>query len=126
MSMLLQHHWMHARPTILGTVSLGTLIFVSGNNTSLHCVRKKGWGSRLYLIILSFIGKQRVKDVCKNVCGLFYSIQSLSLVNIPTSGKGLRIDLLAFCGLDITKARCRVKAGQVVSIQDFDMQVIDI
>ena len=58
--------------------------------------------------------------------GLLYIIQILSLVNIPPPGQGLRIDLFAFCGLDIAKARRRVNTGQVVSIRDFDMQDIDI
>ena len=58
--------------------------------------------------------------------GLLYSIKSLSLVNIPPPGQGIRIDLFAFCGLDIAKDKCRIKAVQVVSIQYFDMQEIDI
>ena len=58
--------------------------------------------------------------------GLLYSIQILSLVNIPPPGQGFRIDLFAFCGLDIAKDRCRIMAGQVVSIQDFDMRDIEI
>ena len=58
--------------------------------------------------------------------GLLDSVQGLSLVNTPPFVKGLRIDLFAFCGLDIAKARQRVKAGKVVSVQDFDMRDIDI
>ena len=57
---------------------------------------------------------------------LLDSVQSLYLVIIPPFEQGLRIDLFAFCGLDIAKARRRVKVGQVVSVQDFDMQDIDI
>ena len=58
--------------------------------------------------------------------GLLDSVQVLSLVNILPLCQGLRIDIFPFCGLDIAEARRRVKAGQVVSDQDFYMRNIDI
>ena len=58
--------------------------------------------------------------------GLLYRFQSLSLVNIPPFLQGLIIDLFAFCAMENAKARRRVKAGKVVSVQDCDMQDLDI
>ena len=131
MSMLLKPHWMQARPTILRTVILGILILASVHNTSLHCVSKNTVGKPLishHPVIHWETKCQGRMQTCSDtpLGGLLYSIQSLSLVNIPPSGQGLRNVLLSFCGLYITKARCRVKAGQVVSIQDFDMRYIDV
>ena len=57
---------------------------------------------------------------------LLDSVQGLSLVNIPPLCQGLRIYLFPFRGLDIAEDRRRVKAGQVVSDQYFDVRDIDI
>ena len=129
--MLLQPHRMYARPTILSAVGLGILILTSGHNTIRHCVIK----NRVGKLLISHHPVIRWKKTCQGrmqTCsdaplgGLLDSVQSLSLVNFPPFGQGLRLYLFAFCGLDITKARRRVKAGQVVSVKDFDMQDIGI
>ena len=131
MSMHLQPHRMYARPTILSTVFLGILIFTSGHNTSLHCVRKNRVGKALISHHTGICWEttcQERMQTCSDaplVC-LLDSVPSLSLVNIPPFVQGLRIDLLAFCVMDIAKAGCRVKAGQVVIIQEFDKRDIDI
>ena len=131
MSMLLQPHRMYARPTILSTVGLDILILTSGHNTSRNFFSKNRVGKPLisHHPVISWENACQVRmQKCSDapLVGLLDSVQSLSLVNIPPFGQGLRIDMFAFCGLDIAKARRRVKAGQVVSIQDFDMQNIDI
>ena len=82
---------------------------------------KTEWGSHLYLIVRSSIGKRHAKDGCKHVLTPLWvvclTVQGLSLVNISPLRQGLRIDLFTFRGLDIAEARRRVKAGQVVSDQ---------
>ena len=57
---------------------------------------------------------------------LLDNVQGLSLVNIPPLCQGLIIDLFPFCVLDIVEAGCRVKSGQVVSDQYFDVRDIKI
>ena len=52
---------------------------------------------------------------------LLDSVQGLSLVSIPSIYQGVRIDLFPFRGLDIAKARRRVKSGKVVIDQYFDV-----
>ena len=129
--MLFQYHRVYARPAVLSTVGLGILILISGHNTSRHCVSKNRAGKPLishHLAIFWETTCQGQMQTCSDAplgC-LLDSVQGLSLVNIPPLCQGLRIDLFAFCGLDIAEARHRVKAGQVVSVQEFDMQDIDI
>ena len=131
MSILLQPHRMYAQPTILSAVGLGILILTIGHNTSRHCVSKNRVGKTLishHPVICQETTCQGRMQTCSDVpldC-LLDSSQGLSLVNIPPLFQGLRIDLFAFCGLEIAKARRRVKAGKVVSVQDFDMRDIDI
>ena len=129
--MIFQYHRMYARPAVLSTVGLGILILTSGHNTSRHCVSKNRVGKPL----ISHHPVIRWETTCQGRMQMFSdaplgclldSVQGLSLVNIPPLYQGLKIDLLPFCGLDIAKARRRVKARQVVSVQDFDMQDIDI
>ena len=129
--MLFQYHRVYAQPAVLSTVGLGILILKSGHNTSRHCVRKNRVGKPLishHPIILWETTCQGRMQTCSDTplgC-LLDSVQGLSLVNIPPLLHGLRIDLFAFFGLDISEARCRVKAGKVVSVQDFDMRDIEI
>ena len=129
--MLFQYHRVYARPAVLSTVGLGILILTSGHNSSHHCVSKNRVGKPLishhHVICWETPCQGRMQTCSDAPLGcLLDSVQGLSMVNITPLCQGLRIDLFAFCGLAISKARRRVKAGQVVSVQDFDMRDIDI
>ena len=127
--MLFQYHRVYARPAVLSTVDLGILILTSGHNTSRHRVIKNRVGKPLISHHpvtqweTTCQGRMQIFSDAPLGC-LFDSVQGLSLVNIPPLCQGLRIDLFPFCGLDIAEDRRRIKAGQVVSVQDFDMQDI--
>ena len=129
--MLFQSHRVYVQPAVLSTVGLGILILTSGHNTSRHCVSKNKVGKLLishHLVVCWETTCQGRMQKCSDApLGCFLdSVQGLSLVNIPPLCQGLRIDLFPFCGLDIAKARRRVKAEQVVSDRLFDVQDIDI
>ena len=122
---------MYARPPVLSTLGLGILILTSGHNTSRHSVSKirveKPLISHHPVIHWETACQERMHRCFDAPLGcLLDIIKGLSLVNIPPLFQGLRIDLFAFCGLDIAEARRRVKAGKVVSDQDFGMRDIDI
>ena len=114
--MIFQSHRVYARPAILSTVGLAILILTSGHNTSRHRVSKNRVGKPLishHLVIFWETTCQGQMQTCSDAplgC-LLDIVQSLFLVNIPPLCQGLRIDLFAFCGLDIAEARCRVKEG---------------
>ena len=129
--MLFQSCRMYARPAVLSTVGLGVLILMSGHNISRHCVSKNRVGKPLishHPVIHWETTCQGQMQTCSDapLGSLLYSVKGLSLVNIPPLCQDLIIYVFAFCGLDIAEARRRVEAGQVVSVQDFEMQDIDI